>query len=650
MASEKSKTFHLVGVGGVGMAALAWLLKRAGNTVTGCDIKRSARTRWLEENGIKVFCGHDKSHVEGVDEVVLSSAVSRDNPELAAGKTSMRGEVLAKIVSECDSVAVCGTHGKTTTSTWTAKLLAALGEHVVWAVGGETGSFRCAGEANAAAAAPPVLVVEADESDGTLAQYRAGMLVVTNCEFDHPEHFSGFAAYKACFDAARAKAREIVEVQSLEPFPAPDGGLFASLAPHNAKNARAAAEVAIHRGHSPRDVILALAHIVRDLPDRRFEYIYHGEHDVIADYAHHPTEIAAAIGMAHAVCKGRLRVLFQPHRHSRTKVLLKDFPDAFALADETIICPVYAAFSPDEEGGSAADLYAECRSRNVKGLSLARSCREAWRHAFLEHRDGDVTLLLGAGDIIDLAAVCRRDLAGPRPQHAFKPLRGLSFFGTGGKTAGGGAKRFAGAGSNLWISDLTTDEEYVFAPRIPSGPAVFGGGVSGAALGVPWMAGVPGTVGGWVKMNAGAFGHSISELVVRVKAGGRWLENAECAFAYRSSAINGQVEEAMFDLSRLAGDPKEFLARRPRFPPRCCGSVFKNPPGESAGRLLESVGAKGMSVGGAYVWEGHANVIAVRDGAMSSDVLALAQLLRERVQLRLGVALEYEIAGLGELP
>lgn len=645
---------HLAGVGGVGMAGLAWLLKQRGFEVTGCDLHHSARTRWLESQGVRVFEGHDPRHAGDVEEIIATPALPRDLPELQGRKVVMRGEALARLVSSArDSIAVCGTHGKTTTSTWIARLLAALGENVEWVVGGETGSFPCAGFSGNPAAQDRVLVVEADESDGTLALYRASMLVVTNCEFDHPEHFSDFAEYKMCFDTARRNARETLEAAALSPADLPGGadfGFLGSLAPHNAKNALAAMIVALRRGHAVRAVADAMRPIVACLPDRRFQMLWSGPHTVVTDYAHHPTEIACAVSMARAACKGRLRVVFQPHRHSRTKAFLKSFPDAFAGSDETIVCPVYAAFAEPVEGGSSADLYAECRRRGVKGLKLARSCVEAWRHAFLEAEDGDVTLLLGAGDIIALAPVVARDMAAGRPPRAAAPRRlaSLSFFRTGGRSFGGGAKMFVGAGSNLWISDLSTDAEYVRAPGSPRGPDVFGGGVAGALLGIPWMAGVPGTVGGWVKMNAGAFGHSISELVVRVKTGGRWKSREECGFGYRSSGIDGLVEEVEF-LPRAGGDAAaaaEYLARRPRFPARCCGSVFKNPPGASAGALLEAAGAKGLSVGGAYVWEGHANVIAAREGATSSDILALSQIVRNRVALRLGTELEPEIAGL----
>lgn len=623
---------HLVGIGGVGMAALAVLLRNRGWTVTGCDIASSPRTRWLESLGIHVDVGHDPSHVENADLVVATPAVHSDNPETMAVKCPlrMRGDVLAELVGASpDSIAVCGSHGKTTTSTFVARILLALGENVEWAIGGETGDFpvggidggRCSAESDRRSA---VLVVEADESDGTLAKYSATTLVVTNCEYDHPDHFKTPADYFACFDEARAKAKDVIEAQSLDPLRFLDEcGAFAALAPHNRANARAAVEVALRRGHSPDKILEALPAAVGSLPDRRFEKVAEG---VYTDYAHHPTEMRCAVSMARQICRGKLRVLFQPHRYSRTKALLGDFPSAFKEADEVVLCPVYAAFEDPVEGGDIADLYKATRESGLSAkVMLARSCGEAWEHARNSMEDGDVALLLGAGDIVKLLPQARNDIAADAPREK--------------------RRIFIGQGSNTWKSDLNLSVEYVKT----EGPA----GASGASVLAerpkmcPWMAGIPGTVGGWVKMNAGAFGHSISEVVEAVKVDGEWIPREKCGFSYRHSDIEGEIQDVRWtDSVCEEGDAKSFLARRRKFPAGTKGSVFKNPPGDFAGRLLEEAGAKSLRVGGAYVWEGHANVIVAGPGATASDFLALARLMRNRVLFRFGAALESEVAGL----
>ena len=709
------KRIHFIGVGGVGMAGLAVLLKAHGYEVSGCDLSATPRTRWLEVLGIPVFVGHSPDHVKDVDEVVVTPAVPPDAPErvLAAknaderkGRLRSRGEVLAELVNASDGIAVCGSHGKTTTSTWIAKLLLALGENVSWCIGGETGSFPVAHAANGEAASSPLqngeaeslplqkgeavssplvrkelrgpLVVEADESDGTLALYRAKTLVVTNCEYDHPDHFKTPADYFACFETAKRNADTVIEGEKLAPLAELEGlDCLASLAPHNRKNACVAVEVALRRGHRLADIAHALPAVVAALPDRRFQRIWPLSPQsnnpnnrpieqsagllVYTDYAHHPTEMRNAVGMARKICRGTLRVLYQPHRYSRTKALLRDFPAAFDGADEVVLCPTYAAFERPLEGGDIADLYRACRespnteTQSRRGWFLARSCEEAWEHAFNSMRDGDLTLLLGAGDIINLVPMVQRELNAVSPCLSVKrtPVRRI----------------WIGAGSNTWKSDLNLAVEYVKT----TGPA----NAPGASLGIPWMAGIPGTVGGWIKMNAGAFGHSISEVLSEVKVDGRWLPAAACGFAYRHSDIVGEIQDFRlkngeaassplqngeaeslplrkeeFDPSRSGKDPaspltaSDYLARRKRFPAGTYGSFFKNPPGDFAGRLLEESGAKGLRVGGAYVWREHANVIVRGEGATASDVLALARLMRNRVLFRFGVALEPEVCGI----
>ncbi len=608
----------MVGVGGVGMAGLAVLLKARGHDVSGCDLHASPRTRWLEGEGVRFYEGHSPDHLSGVDEVIATPAVPADSSELAAAMTlgvriRMRGEVLAELVDEADSIAVCGSHGKTTTATWTAKLLLALGEDVAWCIGGETGGFPVAH------AAQGPLVVEADESDGTLALYHAKTLVVTNCEYDHPDHFKTLESYFACYDVARRNAGDVVESEALPALGWSAEQCLVPLAPHNRKNARAAIEVAMKRGHSLERILSAIPSVVEELPDRRFQRILNSP-VVIADYAHHPTEMSCAVGMARSICRGTLRVLFQPHRYSRTKALCADFPAAFADADEVVLCPTYAAFENPVEGGDVADIYAECRASGTTArVLLARSCLEAWEHARRSMASDDVTLLLGAGDIIDLVPTVRSSFAEP---------------------AGSPRRIWIGAGSNTWRSDLNLSVEYVRT----SGRA----DISGSSLGIPWMAGIPGTVGGWIKMNAGAFGHSISEALEAVKVDGAWVAAADCGFAYRHSGIDGEIQDFRLRTEIPDGDmsASECLSRRRRFPAGTYGSFFKNPPGESAGRLLESVGAKDMHVGGAYVWSEHANVIVRGSGATASDVLALARLMRNRVLFRLGVELEPEVCGI----
>ena len=627
-----------MGIGGVGMAGVAFLLKHAGHHVTGCDKYATLRTRWLEACGIPVAVGHSPAHLDDADELVVTPAVPRGDPELARALSSegsmrvrFRGEVLAELVNASFGIAVCGTHGKTTTSTFIVKLLRALGDSPSWCIGGETGEMHVAGTGEDRA-----LVVEADESDGTLALYRAKLLVVMNMDYDHPEHFPTEAAYRACYETAISQSEQVIRAWTLDASDFPELPSLVNGA-HNVVNARAAIEVALRLGHSPAAIRSALPAAISELPDRRFQRVWPTPGattsddgvTVYTDYAHHPRELECAVSMAAALSPRRLRVIFQPHRYSRTKALCAEFPPAFAKADEVVLVPVYPAFEEPLPGGDIADLYKAFRDFSPQDVKLARSAEEAWRHMFLTREPGDIVLIAGAGDVIQIIPLVERDFTCPPTARR---------------------RIFLGGGTNTWRSDLATDKEYVRT----DGPAR----LPGASLGIPWMAGIPGSIGGWIKMNAGAFGHSFSEVVRRVKVDGRWIAAEDCGFAYRHSNISGEIQDVEFDFAKaglplLASDPRayaedaaSFLSRRKNFPAGTKGSVFKNPPGDFAGRLLEAAGAKSLRVGGAYVWQEHANVIVAGPDATASDFLALGRLMARAVFFQFGVRLEPEVCGL----
>lgn len=455
-------SFHFIGVGGVGMAGLAALMKARGACVTGCDLHQSPRTEWLQALGIDVFSGHSPEHVSGKGEpptVVVTPAVPASNPEFAAARKGAhvryRGELLAEIVSECDGIAVCGTHGKTTTSTFTARLLAALGEDPGWCIGGETGAVPVASPGSAFSndgekGGP--LVVEADESDGTLALYHPSTLVLNAVDFDHLEHFSGAEDYFDCYRKAIANTRSCLIVCADHPKALalaceakrpgtrlvtfglgaapelPPGTVHVSerdftslrslvLGDHNVRNALAAAAVALSRGHSPEAIIEEMPTSVASLPDRRFECVFSSEEKgirVYTDYAHHPAELRCAVEMAASLGGRRVRTIFQPHRYSRTRALRSEFPPAFAAADEVVLVPVYPAFEDPIPGGDITDLYQEFLSFGKSGgygkVILSASVDEAWKHVFMTLEHGDVILLAGAGDIVSIIPKVRDDL------------------------------------------------------------------------------------------------------------------------------------------------------------------------------------------------------------------------------------------------
>ena len=703
---------HFLGIGGVGMAGVAFLLKARGRTVSGCDLYSTPRTRWLEENGIPVAIGHDAAHINpSIGELIVTPAVPPDNPELAAARAAgitvrSRGEVLASLVNAADGIAVCGTHGKTTTATFTTRLLQNLGANPSWCIGGETGSVPVAGVGTDPTLGTDPLVVEADESDGTLALYHPHTLVLNAVDFDHLEHFNSKEDYFDCYRTVIRQTSETIIVcadhpQALElvqgavcsaavaerpPYHAledkngnlspkivtfgfaPEAQVNAAdwpdipvLGCHNVANALAAIAVALSRGFTREQITAALPDAVSVLPDRRFEQVACSDGvRVYTDYAHHPAELKCAIDMARALHPARLRVLFQPHRYSRTKALCDEFPPAFESADEVVLAPVYPAFEEPLLGGDIADLYAAFRGQTPQDrgqapqVILARSLDEGWRHLFLTAQPGDILMLLGAGDIINLVPRVKEEMVGWKfTDRAWTPLAPHSFFRTGGQTCCGGEKVIVGMGSNTWFSDCATDIDIV---QVPSDRTAARSGASLLAEHpeLAFMAGIPGTVGGWAKMNAGAFGDSFGnhiESVEVVQSDGsiRTIPAADCGFAYRHSAIPGLITSVTLKpvpADGASARPADFLARRKSFPPRTCGSVFKNPPDAPAGKLLEEAGCKSLRVGGAYVWQEHANVIVAGDSCTSSDILALARLMAARVRARFGVVLEPEIRGL----
>ncbi len=444
---------HFLGIGGVGMAGVAFLLKAQGRAVSGCDLYSTPRTRWLEECGIPVAVGHSAAHITpAIDELIVTPAVPPDNPELAAARAAdltvrSRGEVLASLVNAADGIAVCGTHGKTTTATFITRLLQNLGASPSWCIGGETGATPVAGVGTGP------LVVEADESDGTLALYRPRTLVLNAVDFDHLEHFNSKDDYFNCYRAAIRQTSDTVIVcadhpqalalvrdemdshtgRAVAPRPpkipkvltfgfAPDAQVNAAdwpaipvLGRHNVANALAAIAVALSRGFTREQIAAALPDAVSALPDRRFELVAESNGvRVYTDYAHHPAELKCAVDMARALRPARLRVMFQPHRYSRTKALRDEFPPAFAAADEVVLAPVYAAFEEPIPGGDITDLYAAFRGQSPC-VTLARSLDEGWQHLLRTASPGDILMLLGAGDIINLVPRVKAELASHVP-------------------------------------------------------------------------------------------------------------------------------------------------------------------------------------------------------------------------------------------
>lgn len=745
-----------MGVCGVGMAGIAFLLKRRGWLVSGCDRRAAGRIAdWLRSEGVEVADGHSPQHLEaGTDWVIRSAAVSPEEPELREAERKnvavfRRGEVLPALLEGKISVAVCGTHGKTTTSTWMTFLLRQAGLDPSWCIGGRSSLLgEVAGVGNGRH-----MVVEADESDGTLSLYEADYLVVTNVDFDHMEHFANEEEFEGTFSRAMCAARKAVIYCRDDQRAAKLGGRCAGavgygfseeadiralnvrcgpwesefdlvvrgreLGPvhvaapglHNVLNALACAATAMEMGLDAGIIRQALEKTA--LPARRFEVTANvAGAMVLSDYAHHPAEVRALVRTALKLGRRRILAVFQPHRYTRTRSLGAQFPPAFEGVDELVLLPVYSASEPPLAGGTAGDLYAAFREQGVcRRVLMASSRSQVWEYAKRRLMPGDLFLVIGAGDV-DRIAEWARDWAGHGEERscqcglpelspasrvaADEPLAPRTTFGVGGTAdvwveAGsvrdlaevqrwasekGLPVRVLGAGSNVLVSDMGLRGVTV---RLAGGrfrriERAQGGVRAGAGVTIPaflswceregvggyeFLEGIPGTLGGAVRMNAGAWGFQLGDFVAEVVA----LDSSGATimkrpggpdgpvFGYRcSSNLGGIVLEVALKIGvRL--DSCEISARRREIAAarewmrglRCAGSIFKNPDGDKAGRLIESAGLKGFRVGGAAVSQRHANVITADDGALASDVLALIEIVRSRVRATSGVDLEPEV-------
>jgi UDP-N-acetylmuramate--L-alanine ligase/UDP-N-acetylenolpyruvoylglucosamine reductase len=764
---------HLVGVCGVGMAGLAYLLKARGWKVDGCDGDPGNLAAWLKAKGISVRRGHSAGHVRaGVSLVIRTAAVRSNSEEVAAALRAgipvvSRGEVLPLLLEGRTGIAVGGTHGKTTTTSFVTRFLSAAGRDPSWCIGGENPDLG--GVAGAGAGGE--LVVEADESDGTLALYRPEVAVVTNVDFDHMEHFSGVADLERCFLRFMSNARRCVvycrddrraaalarrcgrravgyglgpgaRVRGVSVALRAGSSSFTVLAGgkalgrvdlpvpgvHNVRNALAAIAVGLELGLP----FAAMREAARNfaLPRRRFDRIVDTrELLVVSDYSHHPAEIAALVAAARAVPRRRLLAVFQPHRYTRTLALGEEFPASFAGVDRLVLAPVYAASEPPLGGGSTWDLYCHFRKRMIRrgrgtaGVCAASSLDQAWGGLRGELRAGDMLLVVGAGSVERIAAWAGEEFKGARGparrgsavfasewNPSLLRLRGgtivrsgveigrLTGYGVGGcadwyaePAAEGDLARLLawcesegcpvnlfGGGRNILVPDtgLRGLALRLCAPafrslRVEGERIAAGAGVPLAALakaagdaglaGLEFLAGIPGTVGGALRMNAGAYGGAIGDAVESIQClnpdGSRSSVTRETMGAEyrRCRALEKRVAvAAVFGLRR--GDPAAIRAEREAILAkrawmnglRCAGSVFMNPRGDHAGRLLEAAGQKGASVGGARVSTRHANVIVTGPGACASDVRALMERMRWAVEERFGVRLESEVVLLGE--
>jgi len=400
----EGRRFWFVGIGGAGMSALALVAKEWGAEVGGSDRARSSYVERLEAAGIPVAIGHDAANVPDGAEVVVSSAIGPDNPEIAGREVRRRGELLAELVSLRPSIVIAGAHGKTTTAGMIAFCLERLDYDPAFLIGGEIpqlGGNARAGEG--------WLVAEGDESDRSLELLRPQIAVLTNVELDHHATFASEEEVRGLFERWVAAAPASVRGDELEPVS------FELGVPgrHNRLNAATALEA------------LELAGVSREaaeglLPEfhgagRRFERRGEaGGVQVFDDYGHHPSEIAATLETARSAAgSGRVLVVFQPHLFSRTRHVAAELAASLAAADAVAVTEVYAAREEPVPGVDGKLVVDELLSRRP-GMTVAwtPALEDAARFLSRRARPGDLVVTVGAGDVERVGPLILEELGG----------------------------------------------------------------------------------------------------------------------------------------------------------------------------------------------------------------------------------------------
>ena len=456
---RRMRKVHMVGIGGSGMSGIAEVLANQGFEVSGSDLVASRATRHLEKQGVKVSYGHDGSLVRDVDVLVVSTAVPADNVEVLAAREARipvvpRAEMLAELMRFRRGIAVAGTHGKTTTTSLAASLLAEGGLDPTFVIGGVVNAFG----SNARLGQGDYLLAEADESDGSFLLLQPVMAIVTNIDRDHLESYDGSFdnlrraflefLHHLPFHGAAILCIDDKEVAALLPevtravvtfglsdeadiratglrqqgrrmhftVHIPSGGSPVDVVlnlpgVHNVRNALGAIAVAWELGLDLDEVVGCLADfegIGRRFADLGFHSIGGKSFQAIEDYGHHPTEIEVTMAAARAGWPGkRLVVVFQPHRYSRTRDLFDDFSRVLSEADLVVLTDIYAAGEAPIDGVDSRALCQSIRARGKVDPVLVPGIDEVFPALADLLLDDDLVLLMGAGSIEQLAQALR---------------------------------------------------------------------------------------------------------------------------------------------------------------------------------------------------------------------------------------------------
>jgi UDP-N-acetylmuramate--alanine ligase len=444
---QRIKDVHFVGIGGVGMSGIAEILLSLGFGVTGSDLNTSDTTRRLESLGAQVWLGHNKAHLERADVVVYSSAVRSDNPEIVAARARRvpvipRAEMLAELMRMQTSIAVAGMHGKTTTTSMIASVLASANLDPTVVIGGKLDNLG----GGAKLGHGDLLVAEADESDRSFLKLYPTVALITNMDMEHVESYAtmkdvrdtflefinripfyGYAIVclddpqvqriipsiekrfltyglssqatiscrKPAFAEGSSKFTVYYEDTILGDVKLPMPGT------HNVQDALAAVAVA-HVFEVPFE---KTKEALESFPGVQRRFTLRGKAagvTIIDDYGHHPTEIKAVLQAARQIAPKRIAVLFQPHRYSRTKGLFEEFLTAFHDADLLYVMDIYPASEQPIEGITGSALCKGIRSRGHKTVKFLEDRAAVPEEVCGDLRDGDMLITLGAGDVTKL--------------------------------------------------------------------------------------------------------------------------------------------------------------------------------------------------------------------------------------------------------
>jgi UDP-N-acetylmuramate--alanine ligase len=441
---KKIQHIHFVGIGGIGMSGIAELLLNLGYKVSGSDLKPGATTQRLFALGGRIFAGHAAENVHDANVVVVSSAVRPDNVEVIEAKKLQipvipRAEMLAELMRLKYSVAIAGSHGKTTTTSMVATVLVRGGYDPTVVIGGRLNAFG----SNAKLGKGEFLVAEADESDGSFLKLSPTLAVVTNIDREHLDHYAGLAeiqnaftvfvnkvpfygAAVLCLDDPGVQAilprveRRIVSYGTSNQADLAasrieyqnfgcsyqirwHGELLGALSLQvpgqpGVLNSLAAVAIGLELDIPAEKIIAALS--LFQNADRRFQI--KGESRgvlVIDDYGHHPTEIMATLSAARGSTDRRIVAVFQPHRYSRTRALEEEFARAFYHADVVVVLPIYAAGEDPIEGVRAEKLVALIKKHGHRDVTFAPDFPAAVQTLRERLKAGDLLITLGAGDV-----------------------------------------------------------------------------------------------------------------------------------------------------------------------------------------------------------------------------------------------------------